>query len=191
MSPQRSQVRLSKGVVHGAAVPHSGTKSSTISHPLLYGVLWLLPPSCSLLPLATLRHRTLPDHSHLHSSLFSSPSKGRLLRDAPWPHSWKSFSTLTSSLPVSLSSYINLYKIHIHIPIHTIPEHNCLHKICFPIDCKFDEEREWWASSLTYEKSHCRQNISEGPSVYSALATLTLHSLNVASLNPPVLLGIK
>lgn len=95
VSPQRSQVRFSKGVVQGAAVPCSGTKSSISSHPRLQSSTVWCPvtpapaPACSLLPRDSLRHHTLPDHSrlHLHSSLFSSPSKGCLVGAAPWPHS--------------------------------------------------------------------------------------------------------
>lgn len=98
MSPQRSQVRLFKGVLHDATVLCRGTKSSiSTHHPLLqatlYGVLWLLPPSCSLLTwlasgtspsLNTLTHTYTHPYYPLHpKATFSEMLPGHTAKSHP------------------------------------------------------------------------------------------------------------
>lgn len=98
VSPQRSQVRLFKGVLHDATVLCRGTKSSiSTHHPLLqatlYGVLWLLPPSCSLLTwlasgtspsLNTLTHTYTHPYYPLHpKATFSEMLPGHTAKSHP------------------------------------------------------------------------------------------------------------
>lgn len=100
MSPQRSQVRLSKGVLHGAAAPHSGTK---IKHQL--------PPSTSV------QHCMVScDSSHLpaHSSL--GPPSGT----AP---SLTALTCTSTHLYFHLHPKVTFYKM---LPGHTAKSHSLL-----------------------------------------------------------------